>query len=323
MKRYAAVFLVLLFYCANESVQKDGAIRVNGSWIKKTTIEKVTEVYRQEMLRAFPQKALESLPPNLAKTIAKQLVANELVLQEAKKRNIGCNEARLKQTLEGIKKQFPDSASLRRELAKVGQTEEDMKNQVRDGLAVDSMIKILFKSVDSVTEKACKDYYDANHAKFTGEKRYRVSQILFAVKKGATPAARNEIAQRADKVLSELKAGRDFTAAVKKYSDDLGTAKAGGDIGWFKKGDLKPEFDRVAVSLKQNEVSSVFETDAGYHIVKKTGEDTLPPPRFDQVKDQIRKMLESKKQNDVVKHFVDSLVSAAKIFYADTIYKSE
>jgi parvulin-like peptidyl-prolyl isomerase len=75
------------------------------------------------------------------------------------------------------------------------------------------------------------------------------------------------------------------------------------------------------MSLKQDEVSDVFETDVGFHIFKKTGEQALPPPTFDQVKDQIKNAIKLKNQNDVVKHFVDSLIAKTKIVYADTSYK--
>jgi parvulin-like peptidyl-prolyl isomerase len=323
MKKCLLVVLMLVICCAKENIPKDGVIRVNGTWLKKDNIDKIEELYRQQMLAAYPQKALEGLPPSLKKNIARQIIANEVVLQEAKKRNIGYNEEKFQQTLAGITKQFPDSASMERELAKMGQTREDMKKQIRDGLRIDSLIKTLMKPSDSVSTQACKDYYDGNKAKFASEKRYKASQILFIVKKDLAADKKKLIAEKADKVLKEIKAGKDFAAAAKKYSEDPATGKAGGDIGWFKKGDLMKEFDVAVAGLKQDEVSNVFETGAGFHIVKKTGEDTLPPQPFEQVKSQIKNLLELKKQNDVVKHYVDSLISVAKIVYADTSYKED
>ena len=75
------------------------------------------------------------------------------------------------------------------------------------------------------------------------------------------------------------------------------------------------------MALKSNEISDVFETDVGFHIIKKTGEENLPPKSFDEVRPQIKNMIELKKHNDVVKQFVDSLFSISKITYADTAYK--
>ena len=320
MKKCMLILLSLMICCANQK-PKDGVICVNGTWLKKDNIDKVVELYRQQMIAAFPQKAFDGVPPEIRKNVARQLIANEVVLQEAKKRNVACDPARLEQMLESIKKQFPDSATLDRELAKMGQTRQDMRSQVRDGLLIDTLIKSLTKRTDTVGDQECKAYYDANTQQFASEKRFRVSQILFAVRKDATPAQKKAAADKAAQVLAEVKAGKDFAAAAKKYSQDPSTAASGGDIGWFKRGDLKKEFDQVATPLKLNEVSAVFETDAGFHIAKKTGEETMPPQPFEKARDQIKKVLALRRQNDIVKHFVDSLMSLSKIVYADTSYK--
>ncbi len=320
MKKVILALFALCVCCSSGSRPEDGAIRVNDTWIKKIDIDRVVERYKQEMMAAYPQKALEGMPPTIKKNIAQQFIANELLLQEARKRKLTSDPARLDQMLSAITKQFPDSAALDRELAQVGQTRKDMRNQVRDGLLVDSLLKTVGKS-DTATTKECQSYYEQNKAQFASDKRFRVSQILFNVKKDATAAQKRAAADKAAAALAEIKAGKDFAAAAKKYSQDPSTAGSGGDIGWFKKGDLKKEFDVVATALKPNEVSNVFETDAGFHIAKKTGEESLPPQPFEKAKDQIAKMLSLKKQNDAVKHFVDSLGALAKIEYADTSYK--
>lgn len=322
MKKAVLVLLMLMVCCAGENTPKDGAVRVNGSWIKKDQIDRIVEMYRQEMLRAYPEKSLEGLPPDLKKNIARQLIANEVVLQEARKRKMGYSQEKYQTTLDGIKKQFRDSSTLAIELAKMGQTEADMKGQIRDGLIVDSLIKTLSRPNDSVTTKECKAYYDSNQARFASEKRYRASQILLTVKKGSTPDQKKVVMQNAQKILAEVKSGKDFAAAAKKYSQDPTTGAAGGDIGWFKHGDLMREFETAVMTLQMNQVSDVFETQVGYHIIKKTGEELLPPQTFDKVEGQIKTMLALKKQNDVVKHFVDSLAAVASIYFADTSFKS-
>jgi parvulin-like peptidyl-prolyl isomerase len=322
MKKGFMVLLMLMVCCAKENTTKDGAIRVNDTWIKKNQVERITEMYGQEMLRAYPEKSLQGLPPNLKRDIARQLVANEVVLQEAKKRKMGYSQAKFQATLEGIKRQFRDSSMLAAELAKMGQTEADMRSQIRDGLVVDSLVKTLSRPGDSVTSKECKAYYDSNKVKFASEKRYRASQILLIVKKGATPEQKKAVQQNAGKVLAEVKAGKDFIALAKKHSQDPAVATTGGDVGWFKQGDLMREIEAAVTPLAMNQVSDVFESPVGYHIIKKTGEEQLPPQKFDKVEAQIKNMLQLKKQNDVVKHFVDSLMAVAKIFYADTSLRS-
>jgi peptidyl-prolyl cis-trans isomerase SurA len=249
-------------------------------------------------------------------------VANEVVLQEAKKRKTGYSQAKFQTTLDGIKRQFRDSSMLAAELAKMGQTEADMKSQIKDGLIVDSLVKTLSRPGDTVTGKECKVYYDSNKVQFASEKRFRASQILLVVKKGATADQKKAVQQNAQKVLAEVKTGKDFAALAKKYSQDPAVATTGGDAGWFKRGDLMREIEAAVTPLAMNQVSDVFESPAGYHIIKKTGEEQLPPQTFDKVEAQIKNMLQLKKQNNVVKHFVDSLMAVASIFYADTSLKA-
>jgi len=277
----------------------------------------VLEMYKQ----SAPQQVLQGLPATLKKSVARQLVATELMIQEAKKRQIGFDSLVAVKLIDDIKRRFPDSATFDSALVKMGQTRREMWQQAKEGLMVDSMIKILIKHVDTASAAECQDYYEKNMTKLPSEKRFRVSQIMFTVKKDMPADKRAAVAQKAEKVLAEIRAGKDFAAAARKYSDDTSTAKAGGDIGWLKKGDFKRELDYVVLSLKPNEVSSVVQTDAGFIIFKKTGEEALPPPKFDQVKDQIKATLILKKQNDVVTHFIDSLVARSNIIYTDTSYK--
>jgi peptidyl-prolyl cis-trans isomerase C len=320
MRKSFIFCLLLVLFCSKENTPKDGVVCVNGKWISQTEIDRVIDMYRQQMMRVMPQQALEAVPPEVKKNVTMQLIASELALGEAKKRHIAYDSAKAGQTFANIAKQFPDAAAMKTEFAKMGQTEETVKGQIRDGLTVDSLMKSLFKKSDTASEADCKAYYEGNISQFSAEKKVRASQIMFLVKKGATAEQKKEAADKAKKVLEEVRGGKDFAACAKKYSQDP-NASSGGDIGWFKKGDVKPEFERVALTLKNNEVSDVFETDVGYHIIKKTAEENLPPKKFDEVKAQIATMLSMRKKNDSVKNFVDSLYKISKVVFADTSYK--
>jgi parvulin-like peptidyl-prolyl isomerase len=321
MKKIAVLSLMLLvMFCAKGSAPKGGVVCVNGKWISQVEIDRVIEMYRQQMIRIMPQQSLGEIPPEVKKNVTMQLIASELALQEAKKRNIGYDTAKASQTFAGIAKQFPDSATMKAEFAKMGQTADSVRNQIRDGLLVDSLMKMLFKPSDSATVQECQAYYDANKNQFGGDKRIHASQIMLVIKKDMTGVQKKEVADKMKKILDEVHSGKDFVACAKKYSQDP-NASSGGDIGWFKRGDVKPEFEKAAMSLKLNEVSDIFETDVGFHIIKKTAEENLPPKTFDEVKPQIADMLTIKKKNDVVKSYVDSLYRMAKIKFTDTTYK--
>ncbi|HVY13756.1 MAG TPA: peptidylprolyl isomerase [Rhodopila sp.] len=131
-----------------------------------------------------------------------------------------------------------------------------------------------------VTEEAVKARYDAEFANKKGEEEVHARHIL--VPDEAT----------AKKIIAELKKGADFAALSTQYSKDPGAAKQGGDLGFFKKSDMVPEFSAVAFSLKDGEVSpEPVKTQFGWHVIQVLGHRTDPVPTFDEEKDSLRQSM--------------------------------
>jgi len=240
------------------------------------------------MTRVMPQQALEPVPPEVKKNVAMQLIANELVLQEAKKRHIGYDSVKVESTFAGDSQAISRRRHHEKRACTHGQTEQTLRGQIKDGLTVDSLMKTLFKKADTASTLECKTYYDGNKAQFASEKRIRASQILLLIKKEMSADQKKAVSDKAKKVWPNCVVEKILQHA-RKNTPRTRTQSTGGDVGWFKKGDIKPEFERVALTLKSNEISDVFETDVGFHIIKKTGEEDLPPKSFEEVRPQIKK----------------------------------
>jgi peptidyl-prolyl cis-trans isomerase C len=130
-----------------------------------------------------------------------------------------------------------------------------------------------------VTDAAIKARYEATVANKPGEEEVHARHILVADE--AT----------AKKIIAELKAGGDFNALAKKYSTDP-AAQQGGDLGFFKKGDMVPEFAAAAFALKPGEYTQTpVHTQFGWHIIKSEEKRTAPPPTFEQARDEIRQQI--------------------------------
>lgn len=95
----------------------------------------------------------------------------------------------------------------------------------------------------------------------------KASHILF---KFGTPENKDSAKAEAEKVLKQIKGGADFTEMAAKHSEDKSNSDKGGDLGFFGKGMMVPEFDKVAFATNVGEVSSLVETQFGYHIIKVT-----------------------------------------------------
>lgn len=91
-----------------------------------------------------------------------------------------------------------------------------------------------------------------------------------------------------------------------------------GDMGWFRKGDLKEELQKEIEQKKIGEISDVICTDIGFHIIKKTDEEGERVLSYEEVRENVAKTLSVKKRTDYMSHFVDSLIKIAKITYVDT-----
>ncbi len=167
-----------------------------------------------------------------------------------------------------------------------------------------TLIGLLFeKEIESkakVSDQEVKDYYEKNKDTFTAVSKIRVSQILLKTE------------GEAKKILERLKKGEEFASIAKKSSIDTVSAKKGGDLGFFSKGQLVPELEAVAVKLKPGEISEPIKTRSGYHIIKitdKKGEVI----EFDRVKDLISQHLSEEKQKEVFDSYMEGLQKTYKI----------
>ncbi len=122
-----------------------------------------------------------------------------------------------------------------------------------------------------------------------------------------------ESEDEAKTILGELKAGADFAALAKEKSKDPG-ASAGGDLGYFTKDQMVPEFAEVAFKMYPGQLSNPVKTQFGWHIIKLEDKRAKQPPEFDQVKDQIEAFLARKAQSE----FIGQLRQSAKV---ERLYK--
>lgn len=119
------------------------------------------------------------------------------------------------------------------------------------------------------TEERLKAYYDENaQTLFHSEELVHARHILIQAPKGGDPETAKAAEEKIKSVAAELKAGGDFAKLAAEYSQDPGSAANGGDLGWFGRNRMVKPFEDVAFSLKPGEVSDVFRTDYGFHIMK-------------------------------------------------------
>ena len=174
---------------------------------------------------------------------------------------------------------------------------EDFKKRLaftRNRLLMDSLLASEGKA--ATTDEAMKKVYEDASKQITGEQEVHARHILV------------ETEDEAKAVEEELKKGADFAELAKKKSKDPG-ASDGGDLGFFTKDQMVPEFSAVAFALEPGKISDPVKSQFGWHIIKVEEKRNRKPPAFDQVKSQIETYVTRKAQAD----YVAKLRDAAKI----------
>ncbi|MCE5299483.1 MAG: SurA N-terminal domain-containing protein [Spirochaetia bacterium] len=147
-----------------------------------------------------------------------------------------------------------------------------------------------FISSLNITEDQMKDYYALNKKNYEKPDRVRASHILIRPDASPTsPTGRTDeqAAKFAKDLLARVKAGEDFATLAKKYSQDPGSAVNGGDLDYFARGMMVPEFENAAFSMAAGQVSDVIKTQFGYHILKVTGKEAGFEPTYEKMRSKV------------------------------------
>lgn len=185
----------------------------------------------------------------------------------------------------------------------------DRLEDLRKRLIVETYLKKKVEQDAVVSDAELKKFYDENQDKFKSGEQVKSSHILVKSEK------------EAEEILGQLKSGASFEDLAKKFSTDSTGAK-GGDLGWFSKGAMVPEFDKVVFSLKEGQLSGIVKTQFGFHIIKATGQRPAGTRTFDEVKEQIKSTLLPAKQQEIFQKMKEDLKKNAKVSIKEDVLKS-
>lgn len=174
---------------------------------------------------------------------------------------------------------------------------EDFKKINLVGLLLEREIETKTK----VSDKEIRDYYEKNKKDLAPVSQVSLSHILVNTE------------AEAQKVLERLKKGEDFAQVAKKSSIDTVSAKKGGDLGFFSKGEIPPEFRIAAVRLKTGEVSEPIKTKSGYEIIKVTDKKVGQVIEFEKIKNLISQNLLAEKQKESFDSYMEGLKKKYKV----------
>lgn len=243
----------------------------------------------------------------LQRKVLEQLIEEKLIDQEVKKSGIKVTSKEVEAGLEEVKQRnAATQEELEEVLTKEGLTLEAYKKQIEKKLQRMRLINWALKVESKGGERELRDFYQKNINLYIGNISYRPCHILFIVPKEATREEIREIRKKCQMVLEKVKGGEDFGEMALLYSEDA-SAKDRGDLGYFKKGELIPSFEKEALRLRVGEVSGIVRTDFGFHLIKLLDRKGGVPLPFEEVKEKVQADYYEKEMDKAYKQFLSTL----------------
>jgi peptidyl-prolyl cis-trans isomerase SurA len=268
LKKISLILLLLLPCFGHVYSQQEGdkiiAIVGNEVILESDLNYQLALYARQNNIQQFNEKIIQQ--------VFQSMVAEKLMLAKADQDSIFVSDEEVNKQLDfrikSLSEQFGSEKNLEEQYGlTISKIRTMLKEDIRKKMKVDRIKQSKFGSTLKVSkteiENFFKDYRDSLPAVPESFELYQIVRLP------KTTAEAKAIAYaRAKEILDSIKAGEDFSAMAKKYSQDSASAVLGGDLGRLKKGITVKEFENAAFLLKAGEVSDVVETQFGYHIIK-------------------------------------------------------
>jgi parvulin-like peptidyl-prolyl isomerase len=234
------------------------------------------------------------------------VIARVLLAQHAEQAVAAPSPVEVDSAFDRIKQEHGGDAEF---YASIGAT-TDQADLVRRDLGLNLRIDRLIQQLDadkSPAENELRAFYEENIAVFMSPEEVRASHISKSPPRNEERESMYELFRD---IRRRLLAGDDFDELARQHSD-RGSDLI--DLGFFKKGDLPQEFELVAFSMNVGEISPVFGSGVGYHLIKLTGHKPAAPKPFDEVRDEVKELFITQRRQKKVRELVEQLKAKATI----------
>ena len=303
---------IALLASALEKQPSEGKVAVvNGSVITQEDFDREMGRVRQRLL-SMGKPLTDSQIPEIKKEVLENLINRELLYQESQRKGIMIDEVAINEEMMTLKKRFPSEAEFNNALIQANLSEAAIKAQIKRGVAIQRFIDTHIAQKATVSDQEMKAFYESSPALFKQPEQVRASHILINVDPEADESKGAEARKKLLTIKEKLEKGEDFAALAQVFSQGPSSAK-GGDLGYFKRGQMVQSFEEAAFALRPGEVSDIVETKFGYHLIKvieKKLETTIP---FEDIKDRLQQYLKQEKVQEQVSLCIDELKGKAKV----------
>jgi len=285
--------------------------RVNGVEIKRSDLENAIQGYAIEQLRKTADQLSDQELSELRQLALEKLLARELIYQEALLYGLVAGEELIDEEKSKIIANFPNEDEFYATLKKAGIDAISYHRMLRQDISVNMMSEKKIADLPDPGVDEIQALYDEHPEKMLRRGRVRASHILIKLTEGNEEKALLKIRDLQGRV-----DGQNFAELARQHSD-CPSSTAGGDLGWFRRGDMVKQFEEAVFALDIGTISDVVATQFGFHLIKLIDREEDTPMSLEEATPQIIKLIKNENGAIMLKDWVDELKGRANIEFFD------
>lgn len=288
------------------------AITINGETLPQDAIDFEFRRLQQYYANHMSPEQLKANEDKMRKQALEQAIGAKLLLNEASRLDLKVPADMIDKKLQTLIEQSGGSEMFAQRLMESGITEEQLRENMAEGSKVDLLIERICEGLSDPSEEDMKAFYENNKEHYLQPERVAASHIL--IRPASESDADRVVAEsRLEEIAKEVQEGKDFGELAAQHSECPSGKQNGGSLGWFGHGMMVPEFEEAAFAMAVGDISDIIETQFGFHIIMKTGEDEGGQAGFEEARDKIRELMRHDSRGKCVAAYVDDLKEKADI----------
>lgn len=244
------------------------AALINGQEIKISDIDEEMKRNPGAAMMLAISKQNPSMLPRIRKTLLQNIIDRQLLLDAAKASKVEINDEELNKTTSEIMARMGGQDAFKKQLEQLALSQDQFNSELRRDITIKNYVDKFVLSSVNVSDEDLKKEFEKNPTTYDQQEQVRARHILLKTEATAKPEDLKAIETKANEIYaSTQKKDSNFAELAKTNSQD-NSASNGGDLGFFGRGMMVPEFEQAAFALKVGEVSKPVKSQFGYHIIK-------------------------------------------------------
>jgi peptidyl-prolyl cis-trans isomerase SurA len=287
---------------------------VNDSIILQSELDARLQPVLQEAQQIPDENERKRRIAKLTGQVLDEMVNEELIVQAAEQSKIEVDSSEVQAALDEIKQQNNlDDSGLQQALVQQGYSMQNYKSDLRRQLLRFRAVNTIVSPKVNITEEDIRARYDQMQRRSEQVSAVRISDILIKLPDHPTEQQITDAKAKASSALDRVKGGEDFAAVAKDVSDDDSTKASGGELGWFERGSVNPDWEGIVFAMDKDEVRGPVNGPQGLYVLKVTEVKKSDLKPYAEMKEQLSRELRRRELDKQTQTWVDELRKKAYI----------